>query len=154
MNQQSMTNQPFLNVGAFIRAVSMWAILWGGTVAFVSYQGQPGILCMTPMAWLLAVPAGLNYVAFSEGKPGRNPFLAGALAGATLGLIFGLLAWGLGAYLMPADPNDAGKLGMREIGLIFTGAGMVIGALLSGMMAHRAAAQQRRGHTITAVSVQ
>lgn len=109
---------------------------------------------MTPMAWLLAVPAGLNYVAFSEGKPGRNPFLAGALAGATLGLIFGLLAWGLGAYLMPADPNDTGKLGMREIGLIFTGAGMVIGALLSGMMAHRAAAQQRRGHTITAVSVQ
>ena len=55
---------------------------------------------------------------------------------------------------MPADPNDTGKLGMREIGLIFTGAGMVIGALLSGMMAHRAAAQQRRGHTITAVSVQ
>ncbi len=154
MNQQTMTNQPFLNTSAFIRSVAMWVIAWGGTVAFVSYQGQPGILCLTPMAWLLAVPVGLNYVAFSDGKPGRNPFLAGALAGATLGLIFGLLAWGLGSYMMPADPNEVGKLGMRELGLIFTGGGIVIGALLSGMMARFAVARQRRGHTIRAVTVQ
>lgn len=154
MNQQAMTNQPLLNTAAFIRSVTMWVIVWGSTVAFVSYQGQPGILCLTPAAWLLAIPVGLNYVAFSEGKPGRNPFLAGALAGATLGLIFGLLAWGLGIYMMPADPNETGKLGMREIGLIFTGGGMVIGALLSGMMARLAVARQRRGHTIRAVTVQ
>lgn len=154
MNQQVMTQQPFLNGGAFIRSVTMWALVWGSTVAFICYQGQPGILCMTPMAWLLAVPVGLNYVAYSDGKPGRKPFLAGALAGATLGLIFGLLAWVLGAYLMPADPAEADKLSIHQLGLIFTGCGIVLGALLSGMTAHRAAAQQRRGRTITAVTVQ
>lgn len=153
MNQQSNFEQPLINGGAFLRALGLWVILWGGTVAFVSYQGQPGVLCMTPMAWLLAIPAGLNYVAFAEGKPGRSPFLAGALVGATLGLLFGLMAWGLGAYLMPADPTETGKLGMREIGLIFSGGGIVIGALLSGLMAHRATMQQRRGKTLTVIGV-
>lgn len=148
------TQQPLLNGSAFIRAVGMWAILWGATVAIVSYQGQPGILCLTPMAWLLAIPTGLNYVAFSEGRPGRSPFLAGALAGATLGILLGLIAWVLGSYMMPVDPAEVGKLGMREIGLIFSGGGLLVCALLGGLMAYRAAAQQRRGRTITAVSVQ
>lgn len=153
MNYQPVLKQPLIHLPAFLRSLSMWAILWMGTVLFIAYQGQPGIICMTPMAWLLAVPAGLNYVAFAEGKPGRSPFLAGALVGATLGLLFGLLAWGLGVYLMPPDPAETGKLSMVQIGLIFTGVGMVVAALLSGMMAHRAALQQRRGKILTAINV-
>lgn len=153
MNYQSTAEQPLVNGGALIRAVSTWAILWGGTVFIAAYQGQPGIICLTPMAWLLAVPAGWNYVAFSAGKPGRHPFLAGALTGAVLGLLFGLLTWGVGAYTMPADPAETGRLTIAQIGLIFIGAGMVIGGLLSGMMAHRAAMQQRRGRSVPLINV-
>lgn len=153
MSYQRMMEQPFLNASALVRAVGMWAILWGGTVLFVTYQGQPGVICMTPMAWLLALPAGWNYVAFSEGRPGRQPFVAGALVGATLGLLFGLLAWAIGLYMMPSDPAETGKLTTSQIGLIFVGAGMVIGALLSGMMAHRATMQQRRGRSVPVINV-
>jgi len=147
-------NQPFLNGSAFLRAVGMWTMLWGVIVALASWQGQPGILCLTPLAWLLAVPTGLNYVAFSHGRPGRSPFFAGALAGATLGLLFGLLVWALGPALMPADPEEMETLSMNQIGAILTGLGIVVSALLSGLIAARAAAQQRRGHAIAAVSVQ
>ncbi|MCB0184158.1 MAG: hypothetical protein KDE31_07840 [Caldilineaceae bacterium] len=153
MNMQQR-NQPLLNTSAYLRAVGMWTIIWGATVGLASYQGQPGILCLTPLAWLLAVPTGLNYVAFSAGRPGRSPFWAGAVAGATLGLLFGLLIWGLGGYLMPADPEEMGTLSIGQIGAILTGLGVVVGALLSGFTAARAAAQQRRGHTIASVSVQ
>ena len=154
MNYQPIPKQPLINVPAFIRALSMWVILWGGTVGLATYQGQPGIICLTPMAWLLAIPAGLNYVAFSEGKPGRNPFLAGALVGATLGLLLGLICWGFGTYTMPDVPGEEALLGVQEISLIMIGVGTVIDALLGGLMAHRAAAQQRRGRTIAAVTVQ
>ena len=153
MNYQPTTAQPLVNGAALMRAVSMWAILWGGTVFVAAYQGQPGVICLTPMAWLLAVPAGWNYVAFSAGKPGRHPFLAGALAGAVLGLLFGLLTWSVGVYTMTDDPAEAGRLTINQIGLIFIGAGMVIGGLLSGMMAHRAAMQQRRGRSVPLINV-
>ena len=153
MNYQPVLKQPLIHLPAFLRSLSTWVILWGSTVFFLIYQGQPGIICLTPMAWLLAVPAGLNYVAFAEGKPGRSPFLAGAMVGATLGLLFGLLCWGVGAYTMPADPAETGRLTIHEIALIFIGVGMVIAALLSGMMAHRAALQQRRGKILTAINV-
>ena len=154
MNYQPIPKQPLINVPAFIRALSMWVILWGGTVSLATYQGQPGIICLTPMAWLLAIPAGLNYVAFSEGKPGRNPFLAGALLGGMLGLLLGLLCWGIGAYTMPDDPAGSGTLTIQQLSLILIGVGTVIDALLGGLMAHRAAAQQRRGRQIAAVTVQ
>lgn len=153
MNYQPTTVQPVVNTAALLRAVGMWALLWGATVLVAAYQGQPGVICLTPMAWLLAVPAGWNYVAFSEGRPGRQPFLAGLLVGAMLGLLFGLLTWGVGAYTMPDDPAETGRLTVNQIGLIFIGAGMVIGGLLSGMMAHRAAMQQRRGRRVPLLNV-
>lgn len=153
MNYQQMTSQPLINVPALVRAVGMWTILWYIAVLFIAYQGQPGVICMTPMAWLLAIPAGWNYVAFSDGKPGRQPFMAGAIVGALLGLFFGLLAWGVGAYMMPADPAETGTLTVQQIGLIFVGAGIVIGGLISGMMAHRAAMQQRRGRSVPIINV-
>ena len=153
MNNIISTNQPLLNLSAFVRSLSMWTILWGGTVAFLAYQGQPGVICMTPMAWLLALPAGSNYVAFAQGRAGRNPFVAGALVGATLGLIFGLIAWGVGAGMMPADPGETGKLTIAQIGLIFTGGGVLIGALLSGMMARRAATLASREQKLTVIGV-
>lgn len=157
MHYQSTTTQPtiqpLVNIAALLRAVGMWALLWGGTVFFAAYQGQPGVVCLTPMAWLLALPAGWNYVAFSAGKPGRHPFLAGVLVGAVLGLLFGLLTWGVSAYIMTNDPPEAGTLTINQIGLIFIGAGMVIGGLLSGMMAHRAVMQQRRGRSVPLINV-
>ena len=142
---------PLINLAAFIQALGMWLAGWTVLVLVISYQGQPGVICMTPMAWLIAIPAGLNYVAYSQGRPGRSPFLAGCILGAVLGLLLGVVFFVIGSQTMPDDPASKGTLSMLQLSLILTGIGTVISALLGGFMALRAAALQRRGNVLTAI---
>jgi hypothetical protein len=153
MNQQNHTGQPLINFAAFIRSLSMWLMIWGALVFMVTYGGQPGVVCLTPMAWLLALPAGWNYVVFAQGKPGKQPFVAGAILGAILGLCYGLLFFGVSAYQMPAgsDPGEAAKA--QNVVFFMIGAGIVIAALLSGFTAYRAAVLQQRGQVLPVLSV-
>ena len=153
MNQQNHTDQPVLNFSALIRSLTMWLLVWGLVVLFVAYQGQPGVACLTPMAWLLALPAGWNYVAFSRGNPGRQPFLAGAILGAILGLLYGLLFLGVATYGMPvgSDPEEIAK--MQNMVIFMIAAGALVSALLSGFMAYRATFLQQRGQALPVISV-
>ncbi len=146
-------HQPFLNVSAFLGSLGMWLAIWGIIVLVVAYSGQPGVACLTPMAWLLALPAGWNYVAFAKGMHGRQPFIAGLLLGASLGLLYGLLFWAVSTVGMPAgsDPDELVKA--RNMNLIIVAAGTVIGALLSGFMARRAARLQQRGQAVPVLKV-
>jgi hypothetical protein len=153
MNQQNITDQPLLNGNALGRSLMMWLLLWGAIVLLVTYAGQPGVVCMTPMAWLLALPAGWNYVVFAQGQPGRQPFVAGAILGAILGLLYGMLFFGVSAYSMPAGPDPSEAAKAQNVALFMIGAGAVIAALLSGFMAYRAAALQRRGQTLPVIKV-
>lgn len=152
MNQQT-GNQPFLNISALIRFLGMWLLLWGLVVLFVAYQQQPGVICLTPMAWLLALPAGWNYVVFARGKAGRQPFVAGAILGALLGLLYGLLFFGVASYGMPvgSDPEEITK--MQNMVIFMIAGGTVIAALLGGFMAWRAATLQQRGQALPTISV-
>lgn len=152
MNQQT-GNQPFLNISALIRSLGMWLLLWGLVVLFVAYQQQPGVICLTPMAWLLALPAGWNYVVFARGKAGRQPFVAGAILGALLGLLYGLLFFGVASYGMPvgSDPEEITK--MQNMVIFMIAGGTVIAALLGGFMAWRAATLQQRGQALPTISV-
>jgi hypothetical protein len=153
MNEQAMIDQPFINGGALIRSLIMWFLIWGVVVLGVTWTGQPGVACMTPLAWLLALPAGWNYVAFSQGKPGRQPFIAGAIVGAILGLLYGVLFFGVAAYGMPVGSNPDEIAKMQNLVIFMIAGGALIAALLSGFMAYRAASLQRRGQALPAISV-
>lgn len=126
-----------LNLSALFRSLVMWLLVWGAAVLFVTYQKQPGVVCLTPMAWLLALPAGWNYVSFARGNAGRQPFGAGAILGVLLGLLYGLLFFGIAAFGMPvgSDPDEISK--MQNLVIFMIGGGMVVAALLSGLMAQR-----------------
>jgi len=153
MTHQHLETQPFLNGNALLRSLTMWTLVWGLAVAVIVYFQQPGVICLTPMAWLLALPAGWNYVVFSRGQAGRQPFVAGAILGAILGLLFGLLFFGIANYAMPVgeDPEEIAK--MQNMVIFMIGGGVVIAALLSGFMAHRANVLQRRGQALPSISV-
>lgn len=153
MNQQNMTAQPWINSSAFARSLGMWLMIWCALVFVVTYGGQPGVVCLTPMAWLLALPAGWNYVVFAQGKSGKQPFVAGAILGAILGLCYGLLFFGVSAYKMPAGPDPSEAAKAQNVALFMVGAGTVITALLSGFMAYRAAVLQRRGQVLPVIKV-
>jgi hypothetical protein len=152
MQYQSI-QQPFINFKALLRSLAMWFIVWGGLVAIVTYAGQPGVACMTPLAWLLALPAGWNYVVFSGERAGKQPFIGGAILGAILGLLFGVLFYFVANYGMPVgdDPEEIAK--MNNIVIFMIAGGTVIAAILSGFMAYRASSLQRRGQALPTISV-
>ena len=52
-----------------------------------SLAGYPGVICMTPLAWLLALPTGVRCVLNSRSDGTRVLLREAALAGVGLGLI-------------------------------------------------------------------
>lgn len=79
-----------LDLRAMSMALFLPLLLWTGAVIAVSLMGYPGIACMTPVAWLLALPVGLRVRHDSE-SPGRQPLLEAAIAGAILGFWEGMI---------------------------------------------------------------
>jgi len=79
--------------------------------------------------------------------------VAGSILGAMLGLLYGILYVVIAAYTMPSDPGPENGISTQTLALIIVAAGTVIAALLSGLMAARAAALQRRGKELAVISV-
>ena len=66
-------------------------VLWLAMVVLVSLAGYPGVVCVTPMAWLIALRVGNLCVARSRSETSSQRLLEAAVAGAILGLLQGIL---------------------------------------------------------------
>src|SRR6187455_1006641 len=64
---------------------------WLIAVLIVSIAGYPGVVCVTPMAWLIALRVGNICVARSRSEQSRQRILEASIAGAILGLLQGIL---------------------------------------------------------------
>ena len=97
---------PAIHLSAFLRTLIAPLIVWGVAVVTITAAGQPGVVCVTPMAWLLALRCGGQYVRLSDGQADRfGAPLLGAALGLCLGLIFALVS----ALAIPVDPSEVGK---------------------------------------------
>lgn len=103
---------------AVASALFLPLLLWTGSVIAVALLGYPGVIYMTPAAWLLALPVGLRVRRESE-SPGRQPVLEAALAGAVLGTWQGLLLIGMQALpgLLAVEPLEPQPLVLLSLGL-------------------------------------
>ncbi len=95
-----------------ITALFLPLLLWTGSVVVISLMGYPEVICMTPVAWVLAMPVGLRLHRESRSPRGRA-VLEAALSGGFLGFWQGLLvpAVMVGSdYLLPvrigSDPPN------------------------------------------------
>jgi hypothetical protein len=79
-----------LDVRAISASIFLPLLLWTGTVIAMTLAGYPGVVLMTPAAWLLAVPVGLRLRRESSGPNNQTTVEAG-VAGGLLGLWQGLL---------------------------------------------------------------
>ena len=103
-------------------------ILWLAMVLLVSLAGYPGVVCVTPMAWLLALRVGNLCVARSKSGQPSQRLMEAALAGGFLGFLQGMLFLVIVPFMGPYQPDEITKtiiltLIMLLVG-IFTGAGL------------------------------
>ena len=101
---------------------------WLAMVLLVTWAGYPGVVCVTPMAWLIALRVGNLSVARSRSEISSQRLTEAALAGAVLGLLQGLLFAAIISRLEPINPDERTRtlvltLIMIAVG-IFAGAGL------------------------------
>ena len=130
MSNDLSTPPPILHLNAFLRTLIAPLIVWGVAVFTITAAGQPGVVCMTPMAWLLALWSGGRYVRLSDGQPDRfGSILLGAALGLALGLIFILVS----TQAMPVDPTEVGRAAVLDV--IVIAVGVVVCAALCAFTA-------------------
>lgn len=104
-----------INYSAFGRALAWPLITWGSMVLLATIGGQPGVVCVTPMAWLLSLWSGGRYALWTAGQPARRTLIGTALVGAVLGACLGVL-FAVGAAQMGIDTTNTDEVS-RALGL-------------------------------------
>jgi hypothetical protein len=116
---------------------------WLAMVLLVAFAGYPGVACVTPMAWLLALRVGNICVARSRSAESSQRLLEAALAGGFLGFLQGILFLVVVPFMGSIQSNEITKtIILISIMLIV---GMIAGAGLSFFTAFLN--EQRRNRT-------
>jgi hypothetical protein len=125
-----------LDVPAILAAPGLLFVPWLLLIILLIRDQQPGVICFTPMFWLLGAVVGRGIPQFSRSRTSaalrREAFIAGGL----LGFLFGT------TYLISALVVFEPDLATRNFALL-SGAGLIIFgigscALLAGWVAGRA----------------
>ena len=85
---------------------------------------------MTPMAWLLSLLCGRQYILLTGGRRGRSPLLGPALTGAVLGLCMSILFIVVTSFSLA--PGEAGQAFILDV--VISVAGILVCTLLSTLM--------------------
>ncbi len=124
-SSSSASNSSAIHASAFLRTLIAPLIVWGATVMAVTASGQPGVVCITPVAWLMALWCGGQYVRLGGGRPDNlGPALLGAALGLGLGILFILIS-----RQMPVKPEEVSN--MQAITAVIVVGGIVVCAALS-----------------------
>jgi len=108
--------------GPFARTLIAPLIVWGVIVGAALAANVGGVVCVTPMAWLLALWCGTQYVNLCRGDADRPAWLGPVLLGGLLGLGEGIL-FIIGSNLgMPTNtPEDASNAQVLSLGILVVG---------------------------------
>ncbi len=104
-------------------------IPWLAIVLLATWTGYPGVVCITPMAWLIALRVGVICVRRSKSEPSAWRLLEAVLAGGLLGLLQGILFTVIIPFVGPIETNE--QTNMLVLTLILLIAGVFAGAGLS-----------------------
>jgi hypothetical protein len=102
---------------------------WLASVLVVTWAGYPGVICVTPLAWLMALRVGNVCVARSRSESSSSRLAEAALAGGIFGLLQGVLFAVLVPLMGPIQADEQTRMAM--ITLIMLVLGVLAGAGLS-----------------------
>ena len=116
------TSRILIHWGPFARTTIAPLIVWAVLVIAALLANVPGVVCVTPLAWLLALWCGTQYVNLCHGDADRPAWLGPALIGGLLGLGEGILFMVVSNVGMPATtPADAAKAQVLSLGILVVG---------------------------------
>lgn len=107
---------------------------WLAVVLLATWAGYPGVVCITPMAWLIALRVGLICGARSKSEQASRRLLEAALAGGLLGFLQGILFTVIIPLMGPIKTSE--WTGAIVLTLILLIAGTLAGAGLSLLTAY------------------
>lgn len=135
MNSRSMR---MLDVRVVLEVPLRLFVPWLALVLVVAWAGYPGVACVTPLAWALALPVGRMCVARSRSREGSLRVLEAILAGALFGLLQGLLFLFMLPRLGEIIAGDKAAATFVSVAII------VIGPLAGGILSAFAAYLSQR----------
>jgi len=119
-----------LDFKAIVNAIWLPFVIWLMAVIAVAFGGrQPGVVCATPMAWLLALWVGLRCAARSGSAQRSSRLNEAALAGAVFGLLQGILFTLIAPFMGSIQPGERQKAMLISVIMILLGA--IVSAVLS-----------------------
>jgi hypothetical protein len=107
---------------------------WLAVVLLVTWAGYPGVACVTPLAWLIALRVGIVCVAHSTSTQRARRLQEATLAGGWFGLLQGLLFGIIVPRMGPVKANEQTSAAVL-MGLMVV-LGMLVGAGLSVFTAY------------------
>ena len=102
---------------------------WLAMVLLVTFAGYPGVVCVTPMAWLIALRVGNLCAWGSQSKHSASRLIEATLAGGFFGFLQGILFAGIITLLDPINTDEQSRTVILT--LIMIVAGILAGAGLS-----------------------
>jgi hypothetical protein len=122
-----------LNLGVVLRSLWLPLLVWVVSLAVFVALNYPPILCVTPLAWVLALYTGR---VCGQGAGLAEAGLAGGLLGLAQGVLFGLAT----VLLAPSEPAEAVSALLRGAGIGLGGlAGCATLSLLAAAWSRRSA---------------
>jgi hypothetical protein len=80
-----------IDIKAIFSALALPIIFWGFSVGAISALGYPGVVCITPIAWLLSFTVGQTSIHRSRSLTKSLRVREAAIGGGMLGVMQGLL---------------------------------------------------------------
>jgi hypothetical protein len=124
-----MSPSPKLDLRTVIETPIRQFIPWLASVVLVTLAGYPGVVCVTPMAWLIALRVGNVCTARSRSETSTNRLIEAALAGGIIGFLQGVLFIVIVPLMGPIQADEQANTVI--LSLLMLGIGMAAGAGLS-----------------------
>jgi hypothetical protein len=94
---------------------------WFVTVLLVRWAGFPGVICVTPLAWLIALRVGILCVSRSTSTSSNYRLQEAVLAGAWFGLLPGLLFWVIAPRMGPTQASEQTSATIITLSMLLVG---------------------------------
>ena len=134
-----------LDFSAMLKSLLQPITAWVMAVVLVTFVWhQPGVVCVTPVAWLMACWVGMKSVRLSCSTAKSSLLIEAAIAGGILGLLQGILFAVIAPRMGDIRPDEQQKYWMLTVLMLVVGtlASAGLSAVVGAAQANRRAAQR------------